>query len=130
MIGALIDTIADTSWQRAARGTGFRGMLGAVRTAYRVHAAENRAERDVAAIAAALSRLSPQRLALIGMRRDRLLGDVETLMTRAREARSEVQEILALVDRTHVGRPSEDATDRPDDHAMPLREVLSSRQAA
>ncbi len=130
MIGTLIDTVTDGNWRRAARGTGLRGRIDAARAAYREHASENRADKDVAAIAAALSRLPSRRLALIGMRRDGLLLDVQTLMLRAREARAETDAILAIVEPSRPERPAQGDMNPLDHLPGQPREVSASRHAA
>ncbi len=130
MIATLIDTVTDGNWRRAARGAGWRGRIAAARAAYREHASENRADKDVAAIAAALSRLSSRRLALIGVRHDGLLHDVATLIDRRRQSLQETDEILAIVDGSPAERRRHDEVN-PADH-LPLhpRAVSADRQAA
>jgi uncharacterized protein YjiS (DUF1127 family) len=66
----------------------------ALREAY----ADWRYERDLRAITHALDRLSDRQLRLIGMCRESLICEVETLADRAREGASVAREIKFLVD--------------------------------
>lgn len=74
----------------ANRGHG----LGALRMAY----SDWRFGRDVAAIVAALNRLSDHRLHMIGLRREGLFDAVGDLMLSAEEDRAIGQEVIAILE--------------------------------
>ena len=128
MFATLIDTLTSQYHPARSRRATLRGRLAAAATTWRGYSEERRTDRDIAAITAALSRLSARRLALLGLRRNRLSHDVETLMRRACESRGEAAEILAIVER--AGWPSGDVIDDPGHREVPLQSVSLGRRAA
>ena len=128
MLATLIDTLTGQRHLARSRRATLRGRFAAAATTWRSYSEERRTDRDIAVITAALSRLSARRLALLGLRRNRLSHDVETLMRRAGESRGEAAEILAIVER--AGWPSGDVIDDPGHCEVPLQSAQSSRRAA
>ncbi|ETX14307.1 hypothetical protein OCH239_04065 [Roseivivax halodurans JCM 10272] len=65
-----------------------------------------RFRRDLAAIMAALDRLSDRRLEMIGIRRDDLFEAVSDMMMRAEEERAIGREVMALLDTPKAKTPA------------------------
>lgn len=98
MIAVFFETVTDPHWKEIAQTYGWRHGWAAFRATYREFAAEERLNRDVAAISTALSCLSSRQLQLIGVRRETLFCDVEALVWQAGDARAARDEIVAILD--------------------------------
>lgn len=93
MIANLIENLRTANLRPAERGA-FARTVDATRAAH----ADWQFERDVAAVMAALDRLSDRRLALIGMRREALFDAVAEMIARTQADRAATSEILSLAD--------------------------------
>jgi len=93
MIAHLIDSLRETDLRPTEPGAMSRA-LAATRTAH----ADWQFERDIAAVMAALGRLSDRRLALIGVRREALFETVAEMITRAEVDRERAAELVSLAD--------------------------------
>lgn len=128
MFATLIDTLTGQRHPARSRRTALPDRLAAAATTWRSYSEERRTDRDIAAITAALSRLSARRLALLGLRRNRLSHDVETLMRRAGDSRREAADILAIVERANWSHG--DVINDPGHHEVPPRSVSQGWRAA